>query len=146
MPELSPRLSLLDGRIWPFLLVGFSIFLSLGTANITVGFLFQDRLALSAQQTAQAVGLALLATGLAALAQLLMVPRLGWGPLALLRAGLPVQALAFVILVFAQDFVLLTLALMVLGLGFGLAVPGYTAAPTLLVRDEEQGGGPHQCD
>jgi DHA1 family tetracycline resistance protein-like MFS transporter len=89
----APRLSPLDSRIWPFLLVGFSIFLSLGMANITVGFLFQDRLALSAQETAQAVGMALLATGLAAaVAQLVMVPKLGWGPSALLRAGIPVQA------------------------------------------------------
>jgi DHA1 family tetracycline resistance protein-like MFS transporter len=138
--ETSPRLSPLDGRIWPFLVIGFSIFLTLGTANITVGFLFQDRLDLSAQGTAQAVGLALLATGLAAaVAQLVMVPRLGWAPSALLRMGLPVQILAFVILVFAENFVLLTLALVLLGLGFGFAAPGYTAGPTLLVRDNEQG-------
>lgn len=137
----APRLSPLDSRIWPFLLVGFSIFLALGMANITVGFLFQDRLALSAQETAQAVGMALLATGLAAaVAQLVMVPKLGWGPSALLRAGIPVQALAFALLTFADSFFLLTLALVVLGLGFGLAVPGYTAAPTLLVGGEEQGG------
>jgi DHA1 family tetracycline resistance protein-like MFS transporter len=139
--EASARLSPLDGRVWPFLVVGFSIFLSLGTANITVGFLFQDRLALSAQETAQAVGLALLATGLAAaLSQLVMVPRLGWSPSALLRAGIPVQVLAFVVLVFADSFLLLTLALVILGLGFGLSVPGYTAAPTLLVGNNEQGG------
>lgn len=137
----APRLSPLDSRIWPFLLVGFSIFLTLGMANITVGFLFQDRLALSAQETAQAVGMALLATGLAAaVAQLVMVPKLGWGPSALLRAGIPVQALAFALLTFANSYFLLTLALVVLGLGFGLAVPGYTAAPTLLVGGEEQGG------
>jgi MFS transporter, DHA1 family, tetracycline resistance protein len=137
----APRLSPLNARIWPFLLVGFSIFLTLGTANITVGFLFQDRLALSAQETVQAVGFALLATGLAAAAaQLVMVPKLGWGPSVLLRMGLPLQALAFALLAFADSFVLLTLALVMLGLGFGLAVPGYTAAPTLLVGDEEQGG------
>jgi DHA1 family tetracycline resistance protein-like MFS transporter len=139
--EFSPRLSPLDKRVWPFLLVGFSIFVSLGVANITVGFLFQDRLALSAQETAQAVGLVLLATGLAAaVAQLGMVPKLGWGPSALLRAGIPAQVLAFTLLGFADSFLLLTLALVILGLGFGLSVPGYTAAPTLLVGNNEQGG------
>jgi MFS transporter, DHA1 family, tetracycline resistance protein len=137
----SPRLSPVDGRIWPFLLVGFTIFLSLGAANITVGFLFQDRLSLAAQETAQAVGLALLATGLAAaLAQLVMVPKLDWSPLTLMRAGIPLKALGFSLLVLADSFVLLTLALVFIGLGFGLAVPGYTAAPTLLVGDDEQGG------
>jgi DHA1 family tetracycline resistance protein-like MFS transporter len=47
---------------------------------------------------------------------------------------------AFALLTFANSYFLLTLALVVLGLGFGLAVPGYTAAPTLLVGGEEQCG------
>jgi DHA1 family tetracycline resistance protein-like MFS transporter len=139
--ESSPRLSPVDGRVWPFLLVGFTLFLSLGVANMTVGFLFQDRLVLAAQETARAVGLALLATGLAAaLAQLVLVPKLDWSPPTLIRVGIPVKALGFSLLVFADGFVPLTLALVLVGLGFGLAVPGYTAAPTLLVGDDEQGG------
>jgi DHA1 family tetracycline resistance protein-like MFS transporter len=139
--ESSPRPSPVDGRVRPFLLVGFTLFLSLGVANMTVGFLFQDRLVLAAQETARAVGLALLATGLAAaLAQLVMVPNLDWSPPTLMRVGILVKALGFSLLVFADTFDLLMLALVLVGLGFGLAVPGYTAAPTLLVGDDEQGG------
>lgn len=134
-------MSLFDGRLWPFLLTGFGLFLSLGVIQITIGFLFQDRLDLSAQGTARTVGLALFATGLSLLfAQGFLVPRLGWPPLRLIRAGIPVALLGMLALVFASGFASMTAALMLIGAGIGLASPGYTAAPTLMVARNEQGG------
>lgn len=137
----TPRLSPLDGRLWPFLVVGFGLFLSLSVTQITIGFLFQDRLALSARETAQAAGFGLFAAGIAlVLAQAVLVPRLGWPPLRLMRSGIPMAFTGFVLLTFAQNFWLITLALALLGFGLGLSIPGYTAAPTLLVASGEQGG------
>lgn len=136
-----PRVSPLDARVWPFLLTGFGLFLSLSVVQVTIGFLYQDRLALSTQQTAQTTGLGLFAAGVGFLvAQAVLVPRLGWPPLRLMRAGIPVAFAGFLILIFADSFALLTLGLATLGLGLGLGVPGYTAAPTLLVESDEQGG------
>ncbi len=136
----ATRLSPLDGRLWPFLITGFGMFLSLGTVLITVGFLYQDRLSLSAEATAQVVGVALFVTGVVLmLTQGVLVPRLGWPVLRLLRTGMPIATLGFVVLVFGSNFAALTLGMAVLALGLGLAVPGYTAAPTLLVSSGEQG-------
>jgi MFS transporter, DHA1 family, tetracycline resistance protein len=134
------RLSPLDGRLWPFLVTGFGMFLSLGTVLITVGFLYQDRLSLSAEATAQVVGAALFVTGVVLMVtQGLIVPRLGWPVLRLIRTGIPVAAVGFLLLSFASGFLSLTLGMAVLALGLGVAIPGYTAAPTLLVSSGEQG-------
>jgi MFS family permease len=139
--ESPPRPSPFDGRMWPFLIVGQLMFLSLGAMLLTVGFLYQDRLGLPAQETAQVVGLALFVTGFVLVfTQAALIPRMGWPPLRLMRAGIPVAATGFLTLVFAGNFPTLTLGLALTGLGLGLAVPGYTAAPTLLFGEGEQGG------
>jgi len=139
--ESPPRPSPLDRRIWPFLVVGQVLFFSLGAALVTVGFLYQDRLALSTQQTAQLSGVALFVTGLVlVLTQAVLIPRLGWPPLRLMRSGVPVAALGFLILVFGGSFPTLTLGLALTGLGLGLATPGYISAPTLLFEKSQQGG------
>ncbi len=134
----SVRLSPLDGRMWPFLLAGFGMFLSLGTILITVGFLYQDRMSLSAEATAGTVGAALFAAGVVLMiTQGVLVPRLGWPTLRLMRTGMPIGVLGFIVLMFAPGFITLTLGMALLGLGF--ATPGYIAAPTLLVSANEQG-------
>jgi MFS transporter, DHA1 family, tetracycline resistance protein len=139
--EAPPRLSPLDGRAWPFLVVGFGLFLSLSVVQITIGFLFQDRLRLSAEETAQAVGLGLFVAGLVlVLAQAILVPGLGWPPLKLMRSGMPVVAAGLATLALAQSFAPMAAGLALVGMGLGLAIPGYTTAPTLLVRADEQGG------
>jgi MFS family permease len=139
--EPPPRPSPLDARLWPFLLTGFGLFLSLGVVQVTVGFLFQDRLSLSARGAARLVGFGLFAAGAALVfAQAALVPRLGWSPLRLLRAGMPLAAAGFAVLIFADSFPLLALGLGLVGLGLGLAVPGYTVAATLPFSADEQGG------
>jgi len=129
-----------DARLWPFLLVGFVVWLCLGAASVTVSFLFGDRLNIDARQTATLAGLGLSTTGLTlAFTQAALVARLGWSPARLIRAGVAVAAVAFLALAFAGNAVVLFAALAVLGVGLGLAVPGFTAGPTLLAADHEQG-------
>jgi MFS family permease len=134
------RVSTRDPRIWPILLVGMAVTTSISINQFTIGFYFQDRLALNAAGTTQAVGTALVASGIAALfSQMVLIRRLKVTPLALLRVGIPLMLAALTLLIFSTDFTLLTLALIVDGLGTGLAFPSYRSAITFAVEPNEQG-------
>ncbi len=136
----SRRLRPGDARIWPWLLVGLTIIVALVGVQVTAGFLFQDRLNLTPQQTAQTLGAALVTVGIANLvAQLGIIRTFKVPPLTLLRVGLPLAVLGFAILVVADTLPLLVLSFVIAGLGLGLALPGYTAAATLEVTPDEQG-------
>ncbi|MGO2312942.1 MFS transporter [Brachybacterium tyrofermentans] len=130
-----------DSRVWPFLLAGFGVFTSLGFIQVIIGFIVQDRLGLDANAAGLLTGAALLVAGLGTvIAQAVIVPRTGWGPATLLRGGGAVSVLGFAVLVPDVGPVVLFASLGVIGLGIGLAMPGYTAGPTLLVDRDEQGG------
>lgn len=134
------RLSPADARIWPWLLVGFTAVAALVGVQVTIGFLFQDRLNLTIQETAVAVSTALVSVGIANLiTQLGIVRVLRLPPLRLLRVGLPIAALGYAALAAATTFPLLLGAFVLAGFGLGLALPGYTAAVTLEVQASEQG-------
>jgi MFS family permease len=136
----QPRLRPTDARIWPWLFVGFTIIVALIGVQVTAGFLFQDRLNLTPQQTVQTLGAALVTVGIANLvAQLGIIHTFKVPPLTLLRVGLPLAVLGFAILVIADTLPLLALSFVIAGLGLGLALPGYTAAATLEVTPGEQG-------
>lgn len=129
-----------DGRILPLLGIGFLLYLSLSFVQVIIGFLVADRLHLDAQQTAGAVGIALFSTGLVLVgAQGALVPKLGWGPLRLVRVGVPGTIIGLAGLAVADQLWTITLALAVLALGLGLAMPGFSAGSTLVVAAEEQG-------
>jgi MFS family permease len=83
---------------------------------------------------------ALVASGTAALfAQVVLIRRLRWSPLVLLRIGIPLMLTALMLLIFSTNFVMLTLALIIDGLGTGLAFPSYRSAITFAVEAHEQG-------
>ncbi|GAA5063756.1 MFS family permease [Thermocatellispora tengchongensis] len=130
-----------DPRVWPFLLAGFGMFTALGFIQVITGFIVQDRLGLDPETTGVVTGGALLAAGLGmVLAQAVIVPRSGWSPATLLRARGSVALIGFALLIFDAGAVLLFAAILLIGLGLGIAMPGYTAGPTLLVGRDEQGG------
>jgi MFS family permease len=138
--DAGRTLSPFDPRLRRFLAVGFLLFLSLGVIQVVLGFLFQDRLGLDARGTAGAAGAAGFAVGLVLVsAQAGLVPRLGWGPVRLLRVGTPIAVAGFAVLAVAPEFWSMTAGLMVVALGLGLAMPGYTVGPTLAVGPAEQG-------
>ncbi|MFI9511233.1 MFS transporter [Nocardia sp. NPDC052566] len=137
----ASKIRALDSRMWPFLLMGFAIQLSVSLLTMSIGFLIQDRLHLGADQTAEASGLVLLAGGLPMLlVQGFIVPKLAWSPLALLRFGLPLTGLAFTGMVFASNIASIIFAATLSGIGHSLAMPGYNSAPSLLFGPNEQGG------
>ncbi|HEX2297582.1 MAG TPA: MFS transporter, partial [Pseudonocardiaceae bacterium] len=134
------RVSPFDRRMWPFLATGFGMYLAFGIVLMTIGFLLQDRLQLTAQGTGQTTGLVLLAgASMLILAQAVVVPRLKWAPLRLIRVGAVVMTAGMVLVTIAADGLLLGAAMAVLGAGLGLGLPGIMAAPTLLTTREEQG-------
>ena len=130
-----------DPRVWPFLVAGFGMFTALGLIQVVTGFLVQDRLALEANATGLVTGGALLAAGIGmVLAQSVIVPRSKWAPATLLRVGTALGAVGFALLAIDGGAALLFVAVTVIGAGVGIAMPGYTAGPTLLMSREEQGG------
>ncbi|MEV0679012.1 MFS transporter [Actinosynnema sp. NPDC050436] len=136
-PRISPR----DGRVWPYLVAGFGMFTALGFVQLVTGFVVQDRFGLDAGATGLVTGAALLASGVGLIAaQVLVVPRSGWRPGTLLRVGGAVGTVGFAALVPDLGIAALVAAMLLVGLGLGIGMPGYTAGPTLLVTREEQGG------
>ncbi len=138
--EATPSLKPQDRRILPLLAAGLAISLASVSMETTVAFYFQDRLGLNAQRTARAVATALVAYGLAAVfVQGFLIRKFKWPPKILLGLGLPLSILGFCTFVFAKSFGLLTLALVLQGVGQGLSAPGITAALSLAVGEHEQG-------
>lgn len=139
--EVPVRVSPLDARVWPFLVAGFGMFTALGFIQVIAGFIVQDRLGLDAAITGLVTGGALFAAGVGmVLAQSLIVPRTRWAPRTLLRVGGCVAFVGFAILIPDAGPLPIFVSLLLIGLGLGIAMPGYTAGPTMLVSREEQGG------
>jgi MFS family permease len=138
----KPRIRLKpnDPRFAPMLLVGFLLIMSLVSQQVTAGFFFQDQLALDTRTAAQVLGIALVTSGLATItAQLLVVQRLKPAPHILLRVGLPIAAIGFILLISASQMPLMVVAFAFTGYGIGLALPGYIASISLSVGSTEQG-------
>ncbi|MBP2369285.1 MFS transporter [Pseudonocardia parietis] len=139
--ERPARVRPTDPRVWPFLLAGFGMFTALGFIQVITGFLVQDRFGLDAETTGLVTGGAMLAAGLGmVVAQGVVVPRSRWTIPTLLRVGCTVAVAGFVLLVPDAGAVPMFVAILLIGLGLGIAMPGYTAGPTLLVERDEQGG------
>ncbi|HEX2669828.1 MAG TPA: MFS transporter [Polyangiaceae bacterium] len=126
--------------VWPLLAVGFTLSLASVAMEQTISFYYQDRLQLSNQATPRTVGMALGVYGVVAVfTQGFLVRRYKWSPLRLMAIGMPVALLGYSLLVFADRFALLTLALAAQAFGQSLAVPGVTAGMSLGVSEDEQG-------
>ncbi|RKQ89387.1 putative MFS family arabinose efflux permease [Mycolicibacterium mucogenicum 261Sha1.1M5] len=135
------RVRVSDPRVWPFLIAGFGMLTSLGCVQVIAGFLVQDRLALDSAATGLVTGGVLLAAGVGMVtAQTVIVPRSGWAPTRLLKVGSAIAVLGFAVLIPDAGPVPLVAAMVLIGLGLGIAMPGYTAGPSLLMAREEQGG------
>lgn len=135
------RIKPTDRRVWPFLATGFGMFTALGFIQVISGFIVQDRFGLDSSSTGLVTGIVLLAAGIGmVVAQAIVVPRSKWTPSTLLRVGSVVAFIGFVVMVPNGGIALLLISILLIGFGLGIAMPGYTAGPTLLVSPEEQGG------
>jgi MFS family permease len=135
-----PKLALRDPRVLPF--VGFGILLSIVLAITvqTMTFYFMDRLGFAPKDAVQFVAVAFMASALAALfSRLVVVPRFGLSTRALMRVGIGLALLTYVTIILASTYGMLTFALVMQGLAFGMARPGFEAAASLAVTPREQG-------
>ncbi|MDO5720902.1 MAG: MFS transporter [Actinomycetaceae bacterium] len=139
--EEPPRISFLDPRVFPFLVVGQLLFLSFSAVQILIGFVIQDRFELDASSTASVTAVVMFVISIVMIAiQGGLVPRISWDARKLLRFGMSGMTVAMVLFIFATSYALLGAASIVMGIGFGLALPGYTTGPTLEMNASEQGG------
>lgn len=128
-----------DPRVFPFLVVGVSLYLCFSVIQQTLGFYIQDRLHIDGRETARLTGLAMMiCAGSSLLAQGTAV-RQGWSPFRLISLGLPAILLGAILLLFAEGAWLVALAMVCVGTGAGLAGPGYMSAASRAVEPHEQG-------
>jgi MFS family permease len=130
----------LDREVLPFIAVGVAMYTGFAIVQQTLGYYIQDRLKLSAIDTAQQVGYVMLATAVASLAsQWWPVRRLGWRPAILMRVGLSCMTLGFAGVGVSGSTLALALSMGLVGLGMGMAGPGFSAAATLSAPAHKQG-------
>jgi DHA1 family tetracycline resistance protein-like MFS transporter len=92
----APRkVHLNDPRLRRPMAVAFVAMLCVSIAQITVGFFALDRLGMSPADAAQTAGIALTMVGFALICSQLVVRRLEWPPLQLIRAGALVASVGF---------------------------------------------------
>ena len=135
-----PRLPVLDPRIRPFLVYGLVAGFVIATPMQASAFYFIDVLGFAPAQAAQYVGVGLTASAMAALfSQLVLVQRFRLAPATMMIAGAALIALAQAALAASATFAPFVFALMLNGLGAGMAIPGYNAGASLAVSNDEQG-------
>lgn len=135
-----PRLRFTDGRVFPFVMFA----LVLGTAGAipvqVLGFYVLDVLKASPSESQQLTGVALMVSSIASLfAQFVVVQRFQLSAGLLLHLGVIIALVSNLILIFPGNYGLIVFALLLSGLGFGMARPGYAAAASLAVTPDEQG-------
>ncbi len=135
-----PKMKMSDRRVLPFLIFGVALSLVQGVTVQTIAFYFMDKLGMAAKEVAQFVAVGFMGSALAALfAQLVIVQRFGLSTRALMRGGIGLGAVTYLMFVLAPAYGPLTFAMVLQGLAFGLARPGFSAAASLAVKPDEQG-------
>ncbi len=134
------RLKWRDSRVCFDLIVRAVLFSSFAGIQQTAGFFFQDRLGLTAQETAQTVGIGLVGMALASLAAQVIAPRLRrLSPRDLLLLSGPLGFGGYLVLWVGVGLPMLCFGLILLGASFGFWGPATAAAPAMAIRGDEQG-------
>lgn len=138
--EKPLKLKYTDPRIFPLVIAGVFLFMGFAIVHQTIAFRFQDVLGLDGTETAKIVGFSMMFSAAAALfVQLLVIPRLHVRPFVLLRISMPIMMLAFAIMAVSQTEAMYILSMCILGVGMGLAGPGFMAGASVAVSSDEQG-------
>ena len=130
---------LADPRLRRPLAVAFVAMLCVSLAQITVGFFALDRLGLEPGAAAQAAGIALTMVGVALIFSQLLVRKLQWPPLRMIRTGASVGALGFVVSALAQNSPMLAAGFFICAAGMGWIFPAFAAMAANAVEASEQG-------
>ncbi|MDU9394749.1 MFS transporter [Pseudomonas sp. zfem002] len=128
-----------DPRLRRPLVVAFVAMLCVSLAQITVGFFALDRLALEPEAAAQAAGVALTMVGVALICSQLLVRKVQWPPLRMIRVGASIAALGFLLSALADSATVLALGYFVSASGMGWVFPAFAALAANAVEASEQG-------
>ncbi len=133
-------LSPFDGRMLPFLGLGFLVTMSFGHVQMILGPLLQLRLAIGPVEATAASGITLIVVALAMIAtQILVIPRLRLGNRSCVILGTVLLA-AGVLLVAATPLAYASLSGLVMGgVGMAIATPNYLGWLTGRMEQGEQG-------
>ncbi len=126
--------------VLPFLV--FAVCLSLATGILMQVFVFavMDKLNVAGPQAAQYTGPAFTVGAMAVLlAQLVLIPRLKLRNKTLMWVGCIPLLCGALLMIVAQDFATLVMVQFLLGLGQGLARPGFSSGASLAVSPQLQG-------
>ena len=135
-----PRpVSLTDPRLLRPLTVAFVAMLCVSLAQITVGFFALDRLGLAPADAAQAAGIALTMVGAALIFSQVLVSKLQWPPLRMIRVGGCISALGFASGALADSVGMLWACYFVAAAGMGWVFPAFQALAANAVDAGEQG-------
>ncbi|MEZ5997105.1 MAG: MFS transporter [Hyphomonas sp.] len=127
-------------NVLPFLV--FAVSLSLATGILTQVFVFSvmDKLNVGGPKAAQYTGPAFTVGAMAVLlAQLVLIPRLKLRNKTLMVVGCVPLVLGALLMILAKDFATLVMVQFLLGLGQGLARPGFSSGASLAVSPQLQG-------
>ncbi|MFB0829475.1 MFS transporter, partial [Brevibacillus laterosporus] len=139
-PGKRNKLNLRKPGIWPYLLIALCMMCAIVMLQVTAGFYVQDKFGLNSKDTALWVGISLFCVGfMMALVQMVVIRKRSFMPRTLLRIGLPILGGGLLLLVFINNLFSFVLAFLLLGVGGGFAMPGYTAGVSLASGEEEQG-------
>ncbi|MGG3871005.1 MFS transporter [Brevibacillus laterosporus] len=147
IPRFTPKssgirnkLNLRKPGIRPYLLIALCMMCAIVMLQVTAGFYVQDKFGLNSKDTALWVGISLFCVGfMMALVQIVVIRKRSFMPRTLLRIGLPILGGGLLLLVFINNLFSFVLAFLLLGVGGGFAMPGYTAGVSLASGEEEQG-------
>ncbi|MCB1646732.1 MAG: MFS transporter [Pseudomonadales bacterium] len=135
-----PKMKRTDPRILPFMIVGVTMFMGFAIVQQTMAFRFQDALGLTGIETARTFGIGMmLSAGCSLFSQAILVQHLDLKPFSLMKLAMPLLIIAFGIMATFESELMLLGSMCMLGLGMGLAGPGFTAGASLAVSPEEQG-------
>ncbi len=134
------RLRWYEKRMLPFVIFGV-VLSAVGSIPVqTVAFYFMDVVRAKPMLAAQYTSVGLMASSLAAMfAQFVVVQRFRLSARMLTNLGLGVALISNAMFLFADQFVVVVFALILSGLGFGMARPGFTAGASLSVEPHHQG-------
>jgi MFS family permease len=134
------KMSYFDPRYREILLAGVVVYVAMAVSSQLMGFYLPEILELETMAAARPLAITQGASAVAMVfVQLFLIQKLQWPPLKYLVVGVPLVAAGFVFLLLADSLALFVVSSVLVGLGLGMAGPGYSASVSLRVSPEEQG-------
>jgi MFS family permease len=129
-----------DTNLKTLLAIGTILFTAFAIVQSVTAYYVQDRFQYSLDETAKTTALLLGTMALMAIiSQLTLVQRYKGSPLNLIKFSVPFFILSCIFIIISPNFLFLYFGMAFMGLGMGLASPGYTSAASLNASKDNQG-------